>query len=160
MVKLESRRELASNSLSPRKTSAARKSAEPSNQLGAGHYVRSHDIDVSERRDKDICKRIIANNYTVHAIKKISNLQLSVESALHCFGFFYFARCDWPLSRQITFKTKTNRNLATCVFPRFRRREVFSCHWLPVISHFPAISFCDNFCLVLRLSVEMRLKAC
>lgn len=89
MVKLESRRELASNSLSPRKTSAARKSAEPSNQLGAGHYVRSHDIDVSERRDKDICKRIIANNYTVHAIKKISNLQLSVESALHCFGFFF-----------------------------------------------------------------------
>ena len=89
MVKLESRRELASNSLSPRKTSAARKSAEPSNQPGAGHYVRSHDIDVSERRDKDICKRIIANNYTaVHAIKKISNLQLSVESALHCFGFF------------------------------------------------------------------------
>lgn len=88
MVKLESRRELASNSLSPRKTSAARKSAEPSNQLGAGHYVRSHDIDVSERRDKDICKRIIANNYTVHAIKNISNLQLSVESALHCFGFF------------------------------------------------------------------------
>ena len=56
----------------------------------------------------------------------LSKFQLSVESTSRLGWLCLTSLCDWstklaPLSQPIRCKTKTNHDLVTCVFPRFRQ---------------------------------------
>ena len=69
-------------------------------------------------------KRIIINSHLY------SNFELSVESNSELLWFCFLSFSDWfvrlqPLPQPIRFKTKTNRDMVTRVFPRFRQFASF-----------------------------------
>ena len=64
-----------------------------------------------------------------------SNFQLSVKSNLTLHWFCLTSLRDWsrnlaPLCQPIRSKTKTNHDLFTHVFPRFRKFAFFQLNWL------------------------------
>ena len=66
--------------------------------------------------------------------------------------FCFTSLCDWSvklvlLSQPIRWKSKTNRDLVVCVFPRCRQLVVFtlSSHWLLKALSFLLIGRCDHF---------------
>ena len=87
-----------------------------------------------------------------------SNFELSVESNLGLHWFCFTMLCDWsrklaPLSQPIRCKTKTNRELVTRVFPRFRPVTCvyFELSLAPSNISFVLIGRCDS---VLRVWKE------
>ena len=91
-----------------------------------------------------------------------SNFQWSVQSNAELISFALLGVVIGPensrhFSQPIRFKTKTKRDLATRVFPRFRQFTCFiSSSRSPRYIFFPMISSCDCFGLVLRNSIEKR----
>ena len=69
-----------------------------------------------------------------------------------CTGFYFTLLGDWsrklvPPYQPIISKTKANRDLVTCVFPRFNKLPVFtlSSHWLMMTSTFFLIGSRKDF---------------
>ena len=75
------------------------------------------------------------------------NLCLSLCNKRNTSLYNWFRKLT-PFSQLIRFKSNTNRDLVTCVFPRFRQLAWFhlNSHWLFVISSFALIGSYDYFC--------------